>query len=376
MSAWSTGAAGLRTTVASSPGEVRALRDEWSALPLPVAAPSPATGPAFVEAWLATLGHDHEPRVVAARRDGRLVGVVPLAARARRPWEGGRQISLAGSRRPPMTDVADVRVLPGEEAALGDAVIRVLEASADDWDTLYLGNVAGGSLTFAAMLAMLEARRWPVATRSRAAMVIGTEMGWDAYRRTLGRTTRTLPRKLRGLRRIGDVRVELGLTGAEGAAALEQMLVMYRRRWGRGNWLEDPRYRECLRRWYAGLGDGAARMAGLWLDGHPLALQLVLREGDRDLGLMVAADRERRWRRYSPGMLLDYLLAEAAFADGTSEVHLLHTVIPAKVIWATRYVSELTLTAVSPRARRAVATAAVGVEAAIQARAVLRRGSR
>jgi hypothetical protein len=272
-----------------------------------------------------------------------------------------------------MTDVADVRVLPGEEAALGDAVVRTLDASAGAWDTLYLGNVAAGSLTFAAMLAMLEARRWAVATRSRAAMVIGTEMGWDAYRHTLGRTTRTLPRKLRALRRAGEVRVELGLTGAEGAAALEQMLVLYRRRWGRGNWLEDARYRECLRRWYAGLDGGGARMAGLWIDGHPLALQLVLREGDRDVGLMVAADREARWRRFSPGMLLDYLLAEAAFADGTREVHLLHTVIPAKVIWATRYISELTLTALSPRARRGVAAAAVGVEAAIQARAALRR---
>ena len=74
-------------------------------------------------------------------------------------------------------------------------------------------------------------------------------------------------------------------------------------------------------------------------------------------------------------MLLDYLLAERAFADDTTEVHLLHTVLPAKLVWTTRFDAELTVIAVSPRARRAPALGVPLVEAAILGRRLVRRGS-
>jgi CelD/BcsL family acetyltransferase involved in cellulose biosynthesis len=174
---------------------------------------------------------------------------------------------------------------------------------------------------------------------------------------------------------MGAVRFEPGLTGREGAAALEDLIALYRRRWGAGNWLEDAAYRDCLRRLRAALDPGGARVAGLWVDEHPLALQLVLRQGTRDLSLLVAADRSARWARQSPGMLLDYLLAEQAFADDTTEIHLLHTVLPAKLVWTTRFDAELTVIAVSPRARRAPALGVPLVEAAILGRRLVRRGS-
>lgn len=373
MSAGSSSTAGVDVEVVTTRGGVRALAPDWEGLPAPAAAPCPTTGPAFLEAWLETLGRAYEPHVVVARRGGRLVGVVPLARRDGRRRDGGRQISLAGSRRPPMTDVADFSVVSGEETALAGAMADALEGAAATWDTLYLGSVAAESRTIAAALGLMEARGWAVTTRARSAMVMETAGDWAAFRAGLGRTVRTLPRKLRGLERLGAVRFEAGLTGREGAAALEELMALYRRRWGAGNWLEDPAYRECVRRLRAAHDPLGARVAGLWIDEHPLALQLIFRQDDRDLSLMVAAERSPRWARHSPGMLLDYLLAERAFADETTEVHLLHTVIPAKLVWTTRFVPELTVIAVSPAARRAPALSVPLVEAAILGRQLIRR---
>ncbi len=353
---------------------LRALGPEWDGLPAPVAAPCPTTDHAFAEAWFDTLGRLHQPYVVAARRAGRLIGVVPLAFHDGRRRDGGRQVSLAGSRRPPMTDMADVKVAPGEEIALAEAMIGALEGAAGAWDTFYLGNVAAQSRTVAAAIGLMEGRGWPVVTRARSAMVMETDGEWEHFRRGLGRTVRTMPRKLRGLERRGAVRFEPGLTGEEGGAALEQMMDLYRRRWGAGNWLEDPAYRELLRRMRAAHDPDGARVAGLWVDDHPLAFQLIFRQGVRDQSLLVAADRSPEWSRQSPGMMLDYLLAERAFTDGTTEVHLLHTVLPSKLVWTTRFVPELTVVAVSPQARRAPAMSVPLVEAAIAGRRMLRRG--
>ena len=310
----------LEVEIITTRAGVSALGPEWDALPRPVAAPCPTTDHAFVEAWLDTLGRRHQPYLVAVRRSGRLLGVVPLAFHSGRRRDGGRQVSLAGSRRPPMTDMADVRVAPGEEIVLAEAMVGALEDAAVTWDTLYLGNVAAESRTFAAAMGLMEGRGWTVATRARSAMVMETGGGWEEFRRGLGRTVRTMPRKLRGLERIGAVRFEPGLTGEAGGAALEEMMELYRRRWGAGNWLEDPAYRELLRRLRTAHDPEGARVAGLWVDDHPLAFQLIFRQGDRDQSLLVAADRSPEWSRQSPGMLLDYLLAERAFADGMGPI--------------------------------------------------------
>lgn len=372
VSVWSTGATGLQIDVVESRQGLRELAPEWAALPPPAAAPAPTAGPEFMDAWLDTLGQGAHPRVVTARRRGRLVGVLPLAARSGRGRDGGRQVCLAGSRRPPMVDMADVRVEPGRELALAGAVVDLLESRAASWDTLYLGNLAGESRTFSAILGLIEGRGWPLATRGRTAMVIDDEGGWEHYLARRARTLRRLPRKLERLRELGELRVETALEGEAAERALEDLFDLYRARWGAGNWLDDPAYRECLRRLRAAFDGRGALVGGLWLDGRPLAVHLVFRQDGREQSLMVAASRDRELMRHSPGGVLDYLMAERAFADGMREVHLLHTVLAAKVAWSTRFVPELTAIALSPRARPAVTAAFPLVEGAILARRAAR----
>jgi hypothetical protein len=361
----------VRADLLTDMGAVGAIAGEWRALPAPAAAPCPTSGPEFLALWLATLGRDASPRVVAARRGGRLVGVVPLVAQTLRARDGGRQVSLAGSRRPPMTDVADVRVAPGEELAVARATARLLQASAASWDTLNIGPAAAGSRTFAGLMAFAERYGWTSVTRARTAMVVDTTGPWEAYRERLPRGLRTLPRRLRRLQRMGDLRVEPGLTGAAGGEALGRLMQVYRARWGRGNWLDDPAYRDFLERFRAALGPGA-RVAGLWLDGAPLAQLLVLREDDRDQVLMLAVDPEHPARHETPGTLLEYLVIERAFADATREVHLLHTVSREKLALSTHVVGELTWIALSPRARAGPSLALPAVEAAITGAGVAR----
>ena len=371
MSSGSPARSGLDVQIAVTREQIRSLADEWSALPPPVASPCPTAGPAFLEAWLDTLGRALEPHVVVARRAGRLIGVVPLVSRRERRRDGGRQISLAGSRRPPVLDMADVSVVPGEEVALAGSIVDALDAASDRWDTLYLGNIAAGSRTFAAAAGLMEVRGWIVATRARSAVVMETTGDWEDFRRGLGKTLRESPRRLRALGRSGRLRFEPGLTGAEGGAALEQLIDLYRRRWGAGNWLDDPAYRVLMRRMREAADPDGARVAGIWIDDRPLALQLVFRQGDRDHGLLTATDHSPEWARHSPGALLSYLMAERAFADSTTEVHMLHTVIPSKLVWTTRFETELTLVAVSPGARKAPALSVPLVEAAITGRRLL-----
>ena len=355
----------VRADLLSDMGAVSAISGEWRALPAPAAAPCPTSGPEFLEAWLATLGRDASPRVVAVRRGDRLLGVVPLVAQTLRARDGGRQVSLAGSRRPPMTDLADVRVVPGEELAVARATAELLQASAASWDTLYVGHAAAESRTVAGLMAFAERYGWISVVRARTAMVIDTTGPWEAYRERLPRGVRTLPRRLRRLERMGDLRVERGLTGEAGADALRRLMDVYRARWGEGNWLDDPAYRDFLERFRAALGPDGARVAGLWLDGVPLAQLLVLREDDRDQVLMLAVDPEHPGRHETPGTLLEYLVIEQGFADQTREVHLLHTVSREKLALSTHVVGEVTWIALSPQARPGPSLALPAVEAGI-----------
>lgn len=331
------------------------------------------TGAAFFQIWLDTLGADAEPRVVVGRREGRVIGVLPLVARRGTALQGGRQVSLAGSRRPPILDMADVWIEPGNELPLAGALVDVLEKSAGTWDTLYLGNIAEAGRTMSAVQALIEGRGWPLASRHREAVVVDTSGSWPEYRRRLGRALRALPRRARHLEGGGQVRFEPRLVGSRGAVALEELFGMYRARWGSGNCLEDGAYRECLMGLYASQEPDHAYVAGLWSGRRPLALLLVFVNVDREQWLISAAARDPSVARYSPGALLIYLLLERAFATTTREIHLLHTIIPSKVAWATGFAGETISVALSPKAHLLPSVAFPVIEAAILARRVAQR---
>ena len=93
-----------------------------------------------------------------------------------------------------MTDLADVRVVPGEELAVARAAAELLQASAASWDTLYVGHAAAEGRTVAGLMAFAERYGWISVVRARTAMVIDTTGPWEAYRERLPRGVRTLPR--------------------------------------------------------------------------------------------------------------------------------------------------------------------------------------
>lgn len=365
-----------RASVLAHDAPVAALAEAWERLPEPRSAPSITGGPRFFQAWRQTLGGRAQPWVIALHHRGRLVGVVPLAYSRRGIAAGGRQLALAGSRRPPLTDMADARVEPGHEIALGRAVVGLLERHAGSWDSLYLGSVAAQSQTYSAVLGAIEERGWAWSSRSRTAMVLDTAGDWAAFRAGLGRSTKRLPQRLKRLAAQGKVRVALDLVGAPGARALDQLIDLYRHRWGSGSWLEDPAYRSFLRRVWLAHSHDQARLSGLWVDDQMVAGHLVFRQGDRDQSLLVAARHDGPYARESPGRVLDYLVAERAFGSPTREIHLLHTVLPTKLVWTSRFLPELTLIALSPQAGRLATVALPLAEAAIVGRAAMARRRR
>ena len=377
MSAWPTGNKGLAVQLVTDREGTRVLENEWASLPPPAAAPCPMTGPAFFQIWLDTLGVGSSPRIVVGRRGGRVVGVLPLVACSGTAREGGRQVRLVGSRRPPILDMADVWIEPGEELPLAGAFVELLERRASTWDTLYLGNIAEAGRTMSALRALAEGRGWPLVSRHREAAVVDTSGSWQEYRRRLTRTMRSLPRRARHGDNGGLFRFEPRLIGAPGAAALQDLFRLYRVRWGAANCLEDGVYRECLMRLYASQEPHGSYVAGLWSGERPVALLLVFVQGDREQWLISGADRDRSLARYSPGALLTYLMLERAFAAETREVHLLHTITPSKVAWANSFAGESICVALSPGARLLPSVAFPAIEAAVLGqRIALRRRAR
>jgi CelD/BcsL family acetyltransferase involved in cellulose biosynthesis len=297
------------------------LAAEWDAL-ADRAGASPFARPGWIAAWAAAFA----PRgleVLAARRDGRLAGVLALR---RGP---------AGTRAAANAHTPHFEVLGSDRAVVRRLVDELYVERPRSVTLAYLDPAAPG---WAAALAGGRAARYRLATRVVVRSPCVTVAGeHDAYLRARRRGfLADLRRRRRRLEEYGAVAFEACAGGPRAAPLLDELLTLEAAGWkaARGTAIAA---RASTRRFYAAVTAwaaerGAQRLLALRLAGRPLAALLGVQEGGVLYLLKGGFDPD--YARYSPGQLVLAHAIERAFADGLRRVELGGGADPYKLQWA------------------------------------------
>lgn len=295
---------GAATRVAVDIEKLDALGPEWEALGRAVGA-SPFTRPAWIGAWWQAFGKG-ELVVRAARAEGRLVGVLPLAR------TGGGLLAPTVRDTPEFATVAE-----GDEAR--GALLA--DAFAAEPSRLRVEFLLAGGPDAVAIRELARARRFRLEERpTRRSLYLEISGDFEEFERTrLGSRDRgSLNRFARRLAEQGTVSFEV----ADGTSGLEGLL-------REGYELEQSGWKTAggtsiaarpdARRFYDELGRrsasaGTLRLSFLRLDGRAIAFQYGLEDAGTYYFLKTGFDPG--FARYAPGRLLLRDLIRRAFELG------------------------------------------------------------
>jgi CelD/BcsL family acetyltransferase involved in cellulose biosynthesis len=315
--------AGSRESVRiSRSADIPALEPEWNVLCDALDA-SPFVRPGWVSAWWDAFGTG-EPTVLDARRDGRLVGLLPLeragsVLRAPANWHTPSFAIIAEDR--------EVEASLAEAAVAQDArrlSIGFLDATES---TLHAFEAAAGAAS--RRLLVRELQRSPV-------LQLGSD-GWEAFRQRISKNLAAdVRRRTRKLEQEGALTIETG----DGGDRLHELLVEGFRIEGSG-WKntegtaiesqdETLLFYERVARWAA--SRGWLSLSFLRLDGRPLAFQLGLESGSAYYYLKGGYDPS--FARFSPGKVLHHAMIERCVRAGLERYEFLGDAEPYKLQWA------------------------------------------
>lgn len=200
-------------------GELERLEPEWRVLLPRTTASTVFVSPTWLRVWWREFGTGRELLLLSVRRQGELVGVVPL-------MRDGDHLSFAGDTQ--VCDYMDVAAAAGEEEAVLSAVLRGL--GEEPWRELVLWAVPEGSPTLEALKVAAAALGLSVdIEREDVCPRLDLPATWEEYLAGLSKKNRhELRRKLRKLSRGGEVRLETLDQPAEVEAALDDFLRLYR----------------------------------------------------------------------------------------------------------------------------------------------------
>jgi CelD/BcsL family acetyltransferase involved in cellulose biosynthesis len=297
---------------------------------------TPFLYPGWFEAWRSAFGAG-ALRLVAARRGGRLVGIVPMQVR-RGAWRSPTNAHSPGF---------DLLALDGEALeALSGALFqdRVRDLAVAPLDA------SGPALRALGEAARVRGYRTFVRPASRAPYL---RLAGDlrAHEDSLSRNLRhDVQRRLRRLCEAGIVSVQFG----DGSAGLDDLLeegfrveaLSWKGRRGTAiaSGDETTRFYTGLARWAASAG--WLRLAFLRLDRRAIAFQLDLELRSRYYSLKIGYDPE--YQRFSPGKLLAYMMVARAVASGLEVYELLGTDEPWKDRWTELAREQVAFRAFSP----------------------------
>jgi CelD/BcsL family acetyltransferase involved in cellulose biosynthesis len=195
-----------------------ALQPEWDDLVRAMPRPSPFLLHGWLAEWCRHYGSRAELRVHVARRDGRLVGALPLVVRHR---AGLRVATFMGG---PEAVLTDVLLAAGEGSEICQALARQAESGCDVVDF--------HGLPAESRIAAALGRRLEVIERLEAPVLDLTD-GWDAvYRAKTSSKKRNLHRRRRRqLAGLGALDVSVARSPDELGPALEEAFALHARRW-------------------------------------------------------------------------------------------------------------------------------------------------
>jgi len=290
-----------------------ALAPEWDDLVRAMPRPSPFMLHGWLAEWWHHYGAGAQLAVHIARRDGRLVGALPLVVRRR------ARLSVATFMGDRHAVLPDILLAQGEDDGVCEALSRRLADGACDVVDFH-------GLPSESRIARALGPRLDVMQRVEAPVLDLTD-GWDAvYRAKTNSKKRNLHRRRRRqLAELGELEVTVARTLEELSPALEEAFDVHTRRWeGRpdGSDFATATGRAFQRAALPRLAAGdAARIVTLRLDGRAIAFHYFFALAGRMYVHRLAFDPA--FARYSPGLVNTLDAIEVAARDGARRVEFL-----------------------------------------------------
>jgi len=313
--------AGLGVPLTSTHSAVEPIAAEWDLLADRCGA-VPFLRPGWIGAWWRAFGTG-TLEVVAMRRDGHLVALVPLFRRS-------------GSLHSTTNFHSHFFGLLAEDAEAARALASTVVDSGVR--CVAVGFLDSRSPDLAALAAAGESARRRILLRTLArAPYLEIEGTWEAYEHGLSRNLRSdLRRCWRRLAEAGRVSFEVADGSTQLAELLSEAFRLEAAGWktARGTAiLSRPEtegfYRE-VARWAA--ERGCLRLAFLRVEGRPIAFHYAFEDGRTYYPLKGGYDP--RYREFSPGKLIIHSTLSWAFSTGFARYEFLGGEAQYKRIWA------------------------------------------
>jgi CelD/BcsL family acetyltransferase involved in cellulose biosynthesis len=292
--------------------EFARLAAEWDPLVRAMPRPSPFFLHAWLEAWVRHYVKGAELTVHVARREGRLVGALPLLVRRHLGLKtarflGGRQSALG-----------DLLLAPGEDAAIAAALASRVRASADLIDVYGLPTRSRLAETLGSSLGVTERVEAPVLDLTPSWQEV-YEAKTTSKKRNLHR------RRRRQLSEVGRLEVVVARQLEELLPALEEAFRLHDLRWeGRpdGSGFASAVGRPFQREAIAALSAiDVPRIVLLKLDGRAIAFHYYFAlEGCMYVHRLAF---DPALARFSPGLVNTLDTIEAAADEGLTRVEFL-----------------------------------------------------
>lgn len=326
----------LQTELLTAPADLQALEPEWNEFLQASAANNVFLTWEWMSAWTQWLGGDCKLRLWTVRRvrDGRLLGIAPLAQRRRR-LPGGlsyRELILLGSE-PAAADHLDFIVHRDADERVATRLRECFAETQRECDLVRLESLLPDSPTLGPWLSALP---WWARQERVPAPYVELPATWEAY--------------LRGLQR--NVRAGINRCGRALADAVHPETVAYRRvereeELDRGmdelirlhqsvqNWMghpgafADPRvakfHRDVARRF---LRRGWLYLTLLTVTERPIAAMYVFNYAGTFRAFSTGYDRE--WQKFGPGRQVMAQAIRDAITQGAGQFDLLRGAEPYK----------------------------------------------
>ena len=277
--------------------------------------PSPFMLQGWVLPWWRHYGSEHELEVHVGRRNGRLVGVLPLCIGRRL---GVRRLRLLGG---PQAVLGDILLAPGESPSTACALVEQLERRGRH-DLLDVYGIPASSV----LELSVQGHEFHAIERIEAPVLDVRDSWQETYRSNVSAKSRnTHKRRRRQLAELGRLETRIAITPEEISSALEDAFRLHRLRWeGRPDGSDFASERGALFQRDALLTlaqDDIPRIASLELDGRVIAFHAYFLFAGRMYVHRLSFDPALA--QLSPGIVNTLDAIESAIGEGATRVEFL-----------------------------------------------------
>lgn len=312
------------------------LRDEWRSLH-ERSRLVPFLSWEWLDAWWRALAPERTPRILLAREEGRLVGLLALGEELVRPVGPAadvRRLSFLGERWAG-ADYLDVLAEKGREAEVAECLYGAL-AKAGDFDVLDLDDVAADSPSVPLIARLFSEGRFRHALTPRyTCPQVALEGTWkDVLKRS--KRGDNFKRRLRQLRELEGFERRVVRDPEEAVAAYDRFLELHEKRWsvqGGSDAMGRPAIQEFHRDVVRRLADaGRIRFEEIWAEGSCRASIYGIDAGETYCFYQSGYDPE--WAKRSVGLVCLGLSIEDALSRGVKVYDFLRGTESYKYDWS------------------------------------------